>query len=122
MPDSERNISMYVGIMRVCIYVYAHTSGGMRCQAVSELHSCMCICGIYIYACTHGGQRERYIHITEGDIYIGPDWAELQRHTYTLCIPHVCVRVLVCVRAPSPTVSPTDPVPRGLMTLCPGAD
>ena len=26
-----------------------------------------------------------------------------------------------CVRAPSPTLSPTDPVPRGLLTLCPGA-
>jgi len=25
------------------------------------------------------------------------------------------------VRSPSPTLSPTDPVPRGLLTLCPGA-
>ena len=23
--------------------------------------------------------------------------------------------------SPSPTLSPTDPVPRGLLTLCPGA-
>jgi len=28
----------------------------------------------------------------------------------------------VCeLSAPSPTLSPTDPVPRGLLTLCPGA-
>ena len=28
----------------------------------------------------------------------------------------------ICVAfAPSPTLSPTDPVPRGLLTLCPGA-
>ena len=26
----------------------------------------------------------------------------------------------VCVCVPSPTLSPTDPVPRGLLTLCPG--
>ena len=26
-----------------------------------------------------------------------------------------------CVCQPSPTLSPTDPVPRGLLTLCPGA-
>jgi len=36
---------------------------------------------------------------------------------------HVCcqVAVLVRMRSPSPTLSPTDPVPRGLLTLCPGA-
>ena len=35
-----------------------------------------------------------------------------------------CARAhLLCVRAcvPSPTLSPTDPVPRGLLTLCPWA-
>ena len=39
---------------------------------------------------------------------------------------HVCV--VMCVmctysapKRPSPTLSPTDPVPRGLLTLCPGA-
>ena len=34
-----------------------------------------------------------------------------------------CVCVCVCVRvcAPSPTLSPTDPVPRGLLPLCPAA-
>jgi len=26
-----------------------------------------------------------------------------------------------CMLVPSPTLSPTDPVPRGLLTLCPGA-
>ena len=31
------------------------------------------------------------------------------------------VCVCVCARAPSPTLSPTDPVPRGLLTLCPAA-
>ena len=31
------------------------------------------------------------------------------------------LRVRACVRVPSPTLSPTDPVPRGLLTLCPGA-
>ena len=33
----------------------------------------------------------------------------------------VCERVKSFVFAPSPTLSPTDPVPRGLLTLCPEA-
>ena len=32
-----------------------------------------------------------------------------------------CIRVRICVSEPSPTLSPTDPVPRGLLTLRPGA-
>jgi hypothetical protein len=30
-------------------------------------------------------------------------------------------RCLLCLPTPSPTLSPTDPVPRGLLTLCPAA-
>ena len=33
----------------------------------------------------------------------------------------VCARARVRMREPSPTLSPTDPVPRGLLTLRPAA-
>ena len=35
------------------------------------------------------------------------------------CVLHACMHAMAHV--PSPTLSPTDPVPRGLLTLCPGA-
>jgi len=36
--------------------------------------------------------------------------------------PHCAsLTVLARARTPSPTLSPTDPVPRGLLTLCPAA-
>ena len=34
---------------------------------------------------------------------------------------HHMHHTLYAACAPSPTLSPTDPVPRGLLTLCPGA-
>ena len=33
----------------------------------------------------------------------------------------LCRHHLAHMRTPSPTLSPTDPVPRGLLTLCPAA-
>ena len=33
----------------------------------------------------------------------------------------LCSSMCACLCVPSPTLSPTDPVPRGLLTLCPGA-
>ena len=35
---------------------------------------------------------------------------------FSFCMPHVQIYA-----RPSPTLSPTDPAPRGLLTLCPGA-
>ena len=38
-----------------------------------------------------------------------------------LVIPHPHVLSSALRPVPSPTLSPTDPMPRGLLTLCPGA-
>ena len=125
----QKNVHVHTGLhmyarvchmyARVCLYtrrlVYAYTHRhACACLSVTcvRVRACVCVCVCERARVDECGQLKRVNTLKETRSLTVPGYIGL----VCLC----CVYMGVWCMLPSPTLSPTDPVPRSLLNLCPG--